>query len=149
MHQEFGASLIENDIYANNISKEQGTKVLKSFKYLPIHHWMKEIIILQPNKIINAVLKKEDWYEVYDKSGNQYFFYTPDINLTNYQKKAYIMHKKCYQLLKKNRYDVSYNAFSKIDGIKPSSPRSKKVTQGNIDTNRFAINYCIADKYIV
>jgi hypothetical protein len=148
MHNEFGENLIENDVYDKKILEAQGAKVLKTFKYLPIHDWMKKIIVIQPGQIIDAILKTEDWYEVYDQAGNQYFFYSGDINATNYQKKAYIVHKKCYSLLKLHNYDVSYEAFAKIDDLKPIGPRRKKLSEPNIVDNRFKINYNIADKYI-
>lgn len=109
-------------------------------------NWMHNIIALQPNKVVNVTLKQLDWYEVYDKEGNQYQFYDNDINRTNYERKAYIMHENCYQLLKNNGYDVSYEAFKHVDNIQPIG--TIKLTNPNISTNKFKINYGISSKYI-
>lgn len=143
---EFPNLAIDEAIHDKKISEEIGKKLLKSLKFLPVHKWMKDIITIQPGKIVDVMLEVEDWYEIYDKNGNEYEFYEHDINKNNYEKKAYIMHKSCYQLLENNGYDVSYEAFKKVDNIKPVG--RIKVGNQNIKNNRFNINYGIADKYI-
>ena len=56
------------------------------------------------------------------------------------------MHKKCYELLEQNDYDVSYESLFQIDNIQPIN--RKRISEQSICNNRFNFDYGIADKYI-
>ncbi len=146
IYSEFPENQITDAVYKGKISEEIGDKLLKSYKKLSSMDWMYNIIALQPGKIIDVILEMDDWYEVYDKDGQKYYFYDSDLNRDNYDKKAYIIHKNCYKLLKKNGYDVSYEAFKNVDNIQPIG--RIKLTKPNISNNKFNINYGVASKYI-
>ena len=64
------------------------------------------------------------------------------------------MHKSCYELLKKNGYDMNYKSFLDVDN--PEKLKIKKKGKDivnrdfneNIELNKFNIDYGIVNKYI-
>lgn len=143
---ECPTNTVEEGIDCGKISKKIGVDLQKSIKNLPNHKWLNDVITVQPGKIVDVELQMDDSYTVFDKAGKEYFFYSFDVDRENYKEKAYIMHKNCYTLLKNNGFNVSYQSFSDIDGIQPI--KRTKLSKQHIETNRFDMDYGIADKYI-
>lgn len=143
---EFPENVISNAVYDGKIDADIAKKLKSSFKELPAHSWMNNVIAVLPNKIDDVELEMEDSYYVRSKaSGEEYHFYDFDITMNTYKNKAYIMHRDCYTLLKNKGYDVSYGSLAAIDDIKP---KKKHITKPKISNNRFDMNYGLADKYI-
>lgn len=153
LFSEFPTGAIENALYDNEITQEDADALTKSFKRLPEHDWMSDVIAILPEGVIDVQLLMEDCYQVYAKNvdpsrddiGEREIDWQ-FIDKTNYKLKGYIMHKHCCELLKKNGYDMSYETFCKIDNIQPI--KKTKISEQQIYSNAFKMDYGIASEYI-
>lgn len=145
---EFPEHIADFATDSGKISATTADKINKSLKFLEIHEWMKDTVAISSDGLIDVLLDMEttDSYKIFDKNGKEYFFYSWNMDRDNYREKVYIMHRICYKLLEKEGYDLSHESFLKIDDIQPKG--RIKLTDGNINNNRFKMDYGIADKYI-
>ena len=144
--------LIENTelLIENTSNDEDIDKLSNSIRTLPLYDWLEKIVAITPKGLVDITNVEDNSHRLvfFDDNGNEYDPYW--VNDKTYKQKPYIMHKSCYQLLKKNGYDMSYNHFLDVDNpekLKIKKKGSKDFNE-NIELNKFNIDYGVVNKYI-
>ena len=118
--------LIENTelLIENTSNDEDIDKLSNSIRTLPLYDWLEKIVAITPKGLVDITNVEDNSHRLvfFDDNGNEYEPYW--VNDKTYKQKPYIMHKSCYQLLKKNGYDMSYNSFLDVDN--PEKLKIKK-----------------------
>jgi hypothetical protein len=142
--------LIENTSNGEDIDD----KLSNSIRTMPLYDWLEKIVAITPKGLVDITNVEDNSHRLvfFDDNGNEYDPYW--VNDETYKQKPYIMHKSCYQLLKKNGYDMSYNSFLDVDNPEKLKIKKKgsnivnKDFNENIELNKFNIDYGIVNKYI-
>jgi hypothetical protein len=144
---------LDNNENTNN--EEKINELGSSIDTLPLHNWLEKIVAITPKGLVDNInASNEDWIGVdfFDDNDNEYNPYWVDDK--RYKQKPYIMHKSCYQLLKKNGYDMNYKSFLDIDNPEKLKIKKKGYNVANrdfnenIELNKFNIDYGVVNKYI-
>ena len=148
--------LIENN-YIDKIKKLDDTskeeyihdELSNSIQILPLYDWLKKIVAITPKGLVDNIIVEDNSYlDFFDNNGNQYNPYW--VTDETYKQKPYIMHRSCYQLLKKNGYDMNYKSFLDVDNPEKLKIKNKKNRDfnENIELNKFNIDYGVINKYM-
>ena len=136
-----------------NISNELN-ELDSSINTISLYDWLEKIVAITPKGLVNIINVEDTSHRLafFDSNGNEYDPYW--VSEETYKQKPYIMHTSCYQLLKKNGYDMNYKSFLDIDN--PEKLKIKKKGRNvvnrdfneNIELNKFNIDYGVINKYI-
>lgn len=141
----------EPELLIENTSNDEDIdKLSSSIRIIQLYDWLEKIVAITPTGLVDITNVEDNSHRLvfFDNNDNEYDPYW--VNDKTYKQKPYIMHKSCYQLLKKNGYDMSYNSFLDVDNpekLKIKKKGSKDFNE-NIELNKFNIDYGIVNKYI-
>ena len=132
--------LIEN--YYNQIENKKLENIRKelneldsSINTISLYDWLEKIVAITPKGLVDITDVEDTSHRLafFDSNGNEYDPYW--VSEETYKQKPYIMHTSCYQLLKKNGYNMNYKSFLDVDNPEKLKIKKKGSNVVNRDFN--------------